>query len=326
MRFLVVGAGAIGGGVGGLLHAAGIDVTLVARGAHLAALRDDGLRLRVGHEAERVLAVPVVGTPAEAGITDDTVVLLAVKSQQTAAALADLVPHLLPATPVVSLQNGVSNERTLLRHVEHVQAVTVMMPSSHLEPGRVRLHSAGRPGLLDVGRYPTGVDDTTRRVAADLTAAGFESLPRPDVMACKHRKLLTNLGNAVNAACPPGEDADALVGRLHAEADVVLAAAGVEVVSEAADTERRGDLLRPLVDRAGVGSSTWQSVRRGTGDVEVDHLNGEIVLLGRLHGVPTPANELVRRTLHDVVRRGAPPQTVPAAGLLDELDAQSART
>lgn len=326
MRYVVLGAGAIGGGVGGLLHRAGVDTTLVARGEHLVSLRDDGLRLTVGHGAEEVLRVPVAASAAEVTWSDDTVVLLAVKSQHTAAALADLLPHLPPSVPVVSLQNGVSNERTLLRHVEHVQGVVVMMPASHLSPGRVTVHSAGRPGLLDIGRFPGGVDDISRQVAADLGAAGFESVPRPDVMAWKHRKLLMNLGNAVNASCEPGDATTDLVRRCRAEGEAVLAAAGVAVTSEADDLERRGELLRPLVDRDGVGSSSWQSVQRRTGDVEADHLNGEVVLLGRLHGVPTPANELARRTVNDLVRRGAPPQTVSAAGLLEELDGQRTRS
>lgn len=321
MRYVVYGAGAIGGGVGGLLHRAGITTTLVARGDHLAALREHGLRLRVGHDAEVALSVPTAASAADLDLTDDSVVLLAVKSQQTRSALAELAPHLPAGVPVVSLQNGVSNERELLRHVEHVHGVVVMMPASHLAPGRVTIHSAGRPGLLDVGRFPAGVDDVSRAVAADLEAAGFESVPRPDVMAWKHRKLLMNLGNAVDAACATGDAAAEaeLVRRLRAEGDAVLAAAGIPVTSEDDDRARRGELLRPLVDRDGVGSSSWQSVQRGTGDVEADHLNGEVVLLGRLHGTPTPANELVRRTVNDLVRRGAPPRTVSAARLLDEL-------
>ncbi len=326
MRYVVYGAGAVGGGVGGLLHRAGLDTTLVARGDHLAALREGGLRLRVGHEQEVALRMPTAANAAALAWTDDTVVLLAVKSQQTGAAVADLAPSLPPGVPVVSMQNGVSNERALLRHVEHVLGIVVMMPSSHLAPGRVMLHSAGTPGLLDVGRFPSGVDDLARAVAADLEAAGFASVPRPDIMAWKHRKLLMNLGNAVDAACPDGEAADELGKRVREEGERVLAAAGVLVTSRADDARRRGELLRPLVDRDAAGSSTWQSVHRGTGDVEADHLNGEIVLLGRLHGVPTPANELVRRTVVDLARRGAPPRTVPAATLLAELDPQSART
>lgn len=326
MRYVVIGAGAIGGGVGGLLHRAGLDTTLIARGAHLEALRTDGLRLRVGYDEPVTLHVPAVGHPGEVDWTarsDDTVVLLAVKSQQTEAALADLLPHLPPATPVVALQNGVANERTLLRHVERVHGITVMMPASHLAPGEVTIHSAGRPALLDVGRYPDGVDEVDHAVAADLRSAGCESVARPDVMAWKHRKLLMNLGNAVDAACVDDDAAAELVARCRDEGERVLAAADVAVVSRDDDLARRGELLRPLVDRDGVGSSSWQSVQRGTGDVEADHLNGEVVLLGRLHGVPTPANELARRTVNDLARRGGPARSVPAGPLLAALDAST---
>lgn len=316
MDYVVLGAGAIGGGVGGLLHLAGIRTTLVARGPHLQRIRDDGLTLRVGSAEPQTVRVPAVGHPADLTWTDETVVLLAVKSQQTEAALADLVPVLPAGVPVVSLQNGVANERVLLRHVERVHGITVMMPASHLRPGEVTLHSAGAPGILDVGRFPGGVDDVDVRVAADLGAAGFASVPRPDVMAWKHRKLLMNLGNGVVAACAPGADADRLVDLLRAEGERALGAAGIDVVSAADDQARRGDLLRPLVDRDDVGGSTWQSVTRGTGNVEVDYLNGEIVLLGRLHGVATPANELVRRTVQTLVRDGGAARSLDAADLL----------
>jgi 2-dehydropantoate 2-reductase len=316
---VVLGAGAVGGAVGGLLGLAGHDVTLVARGAHLAALQDDGLDLTVGHDRHRV-PVPAVATPADVEWTDDTAVLLAVKSQQTDAAVQALRPVLPEPAPVVSLQNGVSNERSLLRHVAAVHGICVMLPASHLSPGRVQVHSAGTPGLLDIGRYPHGTDAVTERVAEDLRSAGFASVPRPDVMAWKHRKLVMNLGNAVDAACVEDDDADELVRRCRAEGEAVLAAAGIPVTSVEDDRARRGELLRPLVDRDGAGGSTWQSVHRGTGDVEVDHLNGEIVLLGRLHDVPTPANELARRACLDLVARQGPPRSVRAAGLLAMLD------
>ena len=90
--------------------------------------------------------------------------------------------------------------------------------------------------------------------------------------------------------------------------------------SEAEDRERRGDILRiiPIDDRTRPGASTWQSLARGL-PVEVDHLNGEIVLLGRLHGVPTPVNELLQAATHAAVAARTPPGSVPAADLLARL-------
>jgi 2-dehydropantoate 2-reductase len=155
------------------------------------------------------------------------------------------------------------------------------------------------PGILDIGRYPSGVDEQCASVAADLRSAGFESVPRPDIMAWKHRKLVTNAVGDVSAALP--DEADELKPLVRAEGEAVIAAAGIDAVSNEVDVERRGDLLqgRP----AGRGpNSLGQSLARGL-DTEVDFRAGEIVLLGRLHGVPTPANERVQRAVHLLMRK-----------------------
>src|SRR3712207_1654843 len=123
-----------------------------------------------------------------------------------------------------------------------------MLPATHLEPGVVIQKSHPTPGILDIGRVPTGTDELTDAVAGDLRRAGSESVPRPDIMAWKHRKLLMNLGNGVAAVCQPGEAADQLQERVRAEGEAVLAAAGVAVISAEADRERRGDVLQPRPD------------------------------------------------------------------------------
>ena len=73
------------------------------------------------------------------------------------------------------------------------------------------------------------------------------------------------------------------------------------------------------VELGGVGGSTWQSLQRGVGAVETDYLTGEIVLLGRLHGVPTPANELVSELIGELGRTGSPPGSIPATDVLARL-------
>lgn len=319
MRYVVVGAGAVGGGVAGLLHEAGLEVTAVARGATLEALRGRGLRLAVGHE-ERTLRLGTAGSLHDVAWAGDSVLVLAVKSQQTAALLPDLVAAVPPHVPVLCLQNGVDNERALLRHRPQVHGVVVMMPASSLRPGELVVHSLGRPGLLDLGLAAGGTDAVDDAVSADLRAAGFDSVPRPDVMAWKRRKLLLNLGNAVDAAYADGPDADRLVAVLREEGTRAMAAAGLEVVSEDDDRARRGDLLRPLARREEAGSSTWQSLARGAEDTEVDHLNGEVVLLGRLHGVPTPANEAVQAAVAALVRRRGAPRSLDPAAVLAALE------
>jgi 2-dehydropantoate 2-reductase len=291
VRYVVYGVGAVGGVIAGHLHRAGLGVTLVARGAHLAAITADGLSLDT-HETTYVVDAPATDTAATVDWTDDTVVLLAVKSHQTDAALADLSEHAPAGTAVVCVQNGVANEPATLRRFERTYGITVMLPSEHLEPGTVVQKCHPVPGILDVGRFPAGVDDTAEAVSADLRTAGFESVPRPDIMAWKYRKLVTNSVGDVGTVLP--DEAAELKPLVHAECEAVLAAAGIRVVSKEADDERRGDVLVIRPDAKGP-NSLGQSIARGTSGLEVDYRAGEIVLLGRLHGVPTPANERVQR-------------------------------
>jgi 2-dehydropantoate 2-reductase len=224
----------------------------------------------------------------------------------------------------VCLQNGVANEQAALRRFANVYGICVMLPGSHLEPGLVVAHSAPVPGILDVGRFPDGVDDTAAAVAAGLREAGFDSVARPDVMRMKYRKLLTNLGNALDALCGRVDGLEEAERLLLAEGEAVLRAAGIAFATEAQDAERRRDImtLRPVEGAPRGGGSSWQSLARHTGSVEADYLNGEIVLLGRLHGVPTPGNALARRLVVEAARTGAEPGNVltPAA-FLDRLSA-----
>ena len=318
MKYVVYGAGAVGGVIGANLHRAGIEVSLVARGEHLAALRSQGLRLDTPDGSER-LRIPAVAGAADVVWTDDTVVLLTVKSQQTQDALEDLAAHAPARTPVVSAQNGVANEQAILRRFQDVYSICVMLPSAHLEPGVVAQKCSPTPGILDIGRIPRRTDDLDEAIAADLRRAGFESQPRPDIMAWKYRKLVLNLGNGVDAVCAAGEAADELVRRARDEGDLVLRHAGVVVVSPEEDAERRGDVLRSGDAAWQPGGSTWQSVQRGVGSVEIDYLSGEIVLMGRLHGIPTPVNELLQRVVAEVAREGGPARSVDAAALLARL-------
>jgi 2-dehydropantoate 2-reductase len=321
-RFIVYGAGAIGGVLGGLLHEAGHDVVLIARGAHLAAIRSGGLRL-VTPDGERTLSIPAVASPREIGsIGQGDVVLLAMKSMDTEAALRELAAVADPATPIVCVQNAVANERMALRMFENVYGVCVMFPATHLEPGVVEGSAAPVAAILDIGRYPEGVDDTAREIAAAFESATCVSEPRPDIMRWKYNKLLMNLTNAVDAAAGRGNYGDARA-RLRAEGETVLKAAGIVFTSAEEDRARRGDILRIPPGSNGSkrsGSSSWQSLARGTGSIEADYLNGEIVLLGRLHGVPAPANEYARQLANRLAREGREPGSVPAEELLRGLE------
>src|SRR5215510_7023189 len=114
MRFVIYGAGAVGGTIGGRLFEAGHDVTLLARGDHLRVLRDDGLTL-ASPNGTAVLPIPAAEHPAEAAPRAGDVVVLAMKGQHTAAAIDELAACAPPGVAVVCAQNGVENERVALR-------------------------------------------------------------------------------------------------------------------------------------------------------------------------------------------------------------------
>ena len=129
MRYVVFGAGAVGGAIGGRLFEHGHEVVLVARGPHLEALRARGLELR-SPDAAVTLPIPAVDGPGRVDFGPDDVVLLATKSQDTAGALSSLRGAAPPATPVVCVQNGVENERSALRLAHDVYGAVVMVPAA----------------------------------------------------------------------------------------------------------------------------------------------------------------------------------------------------
>jgi 2-dehydropantoate 2-reductase len=326
MRFVVFGAGAIGGVVGARLHQSGHEVMLIARGAHHDAIAARGLTLKSPVE-QVTLSIPVAPTAAAAGIGADDVVLLATKSQDTWQALMDLrdaAPELAPA--VVLLQNGVENERVALRLFPRVYGGVVMAPTAHLEPGVVLAYGSKRSGRIDLGRIPGGVDELTEAVAATLERSHFDSTPREDIMILKYAKLVNNLANAVQAVCgrvdPDG--AQRLAKRVKEEGREVLRAAKIEFDAPiVADTSGRWDRIAvgEIDGKGHEGGSTWQSVVRGAGSVETDYLNGEITLVARQHGLSAPTNELLQSLAQTTLRDGHQPGWITASEILTRLDA-----
>ncbi|MDJ0952750.1 MAG: 2-dehydropantoate 2-reductase N-terminal domain-containing protein, partial [Acidimicrobiia bacterium] len=272
--------------------------------------------------AERVqIQVPVAATIGDAGVDPATVVLLTVKTQDTADCMAELRTVAPPHTPVVCVQNGVESERIALRFFTHVYGVPVMCPCLFLEPGVVRAYSAPVTGILDLGRYPAGADETAEAIAAAFGSATFVSAVRPDIMRWKYRKLVRNLRNGIEAVCGRPAARGKLAEMTTAEAERVLAAAGIDVAPLAEDDERRGSILQtgPVAGEARPGGSVWQSLTRGVGTVETDYLSGHIALLGRLHGIPTPINSLLQRLAADMAATGLAPASLTEADVLEML-------
>jgi 2-dehydropantoate 2-reductase len=311
VRFVVYGSGAIGGVVGARLFRAGTEVVLIARGAHLAAIRKNGLLLRTPEGAESV-GVRAAADPSEIAFRGDDVVLLATKTQDAAEALDALRAAAGPATPVVCLQNGLESARLALRRFERVFASLLVLPTSHLEPGVVLAHSSPVPGIVDVGRFPDGKDALAEEIAASLRAAGFASDVRAEIQPWQW---------AVHAACGPDSDLGDLPAALRAEGEACLRAAGIPFVDVASFAARARGVVRiaPIEGETRGGGSSWQSLARGTGSIEADFLNGEIALLGRLHGVATPLNAALQSLAARLARERRPPASLAPAELLTAL-------
>jgi 2-dehydropantoate 2-reductase len=332
MRYVIVGAGAIGGTIGGLLADSGQLVVLVARGEHARVTAEDGLRLAT---PDRVITVrpPVCADVAALELSAGDVVVLAIKSQHTAGVLEMLAgkPH-ADEVAVLCAQNGVENERIALRLFPFVLGCSVMVPSVHLEPGRVDAQGTPYSGMLEIGPYPVGAalpdGVTIDAVARDLTAARLITTVREDVMRWKYAKLVRNMGNAITALC--GDDLDdegrRLTGeagrRARDEAERVLTLAGIDYVGSEEWNQHRGDRVQfgSVEGRSRGGGSSWQSMARGTGNIETDALNGEIVLLARLRATTAPVNEVLQREATALARRGGRPGEMSPQQLAALLD------
>lgn len=322
MRFIVYGIGAVGGPIAVRLAQHGTEVVAIARGEHSRVVASEGLRLETPDETVTA-RMPVVTDPADIVFRPDDVVLLCVKTQNTAEVLDRLAAVMPWDTPVVCAQNAVCNEPAALRLFPNVYGMNMMIIGTHVTPGVVQVFTSPCNGILDVGRYPAGIDDTASAIAAAMAAAGFESAPQADIMRWKYGKLLLNLVNACEVAVGPGFGYDAAFQAARAEGEEVLRAAGIPFSTRQEDAARRGDLLkvRTIGGQDRGGASTWQSIERGLGSVETDYLTGEVVLLGRLHGVPTPINSFLLRFVHRVLRGEATAGSYTNESLLAAIEA-----
>lgn len=325
MRYVVVGAGAVGGLVAARLHLSGQQVCLVARGETARALALSGLTL-AGPRARQRCAVPVVSHVREAALRSGDCVVLAVKTQDTSAALQDLAQHAPADIAVLCAQNGLENERLALRLFPRVYGMFVFVFSASLAPGQVRCYTSPSWGVLDLGRHPHGCDAQGEQIAADLTRAGFDSRVREDIRYWKAGKLLANLGNALSACYGDSSRLPDLLAAAQTEGRQCLQAAGQAFASLEEMLERRRHLLplQPVEGQPFPGSSSWQSLARGAGVTEVDYLTGEIVLLGRQHGVPTPLNEVLQAQVRQLARDKQAPGSLDPALLRQRMGFASA--
>jgi 2-dehydropantoate 2-reductase len=320
MRYIIYGAGGIGGVIGGQLFHSGHEAVLICRGEQLTAIQRRGLILKTPINTLH-LPIRAVGHPRELSFTDRDIVILTMKSQDTESALRDLERAGGVEVPIICCQNGVDNERMAARRFARVYGMVVWMPGTYLEPGVVLNHATPVGGLLDAGCYPHGVDPLITQVATDLTACGFSAKPDPHIMRWKYTKLLSNLFNALQAICGLETRGGDFARAVRHEALACYRAAGIDFVSED-EMRQRVQTTVKLADITGhprAGGSTWQSLTRGLSSIEVDFLNGEIVLLGKLHGIPTPYNRLLQTVANQMACTGKRPGSLTVGDLQSML-------
>ena len=288
MKFLIAGAGAIGGYLGARMAQAGRDVTLFARGPHLRAMQERGLRV-ISAEGDFEVHPRVIGNLEEAGPVD--VIFLGVKAH----GLTQLAPAIQPLigedTTVVSMQNGVDNVEQI-RSAAGINALpsVVYVAASVPEPGRVK--HVGR-GDLVVGPK----NEKTERIAALFSRANVPCRLSENIEGELWTKLVWNC--ALNAVSALGR---AKYGQIAGSADawkvVEIAVYEVLAVAKAANIHppgledpkaALGGALKIATQMAEALSSTAQDMNRGK-LTEIDSLNGYVSRRGAELGVATPVN------------------------------------
>ena len=334
-RYVIIGAGAIGGAVAGLLAEAGVPVVAVARGEHARAMADRGVTLRMPDRSFSA-ALPVALGPDDVTLTTDDVLVLTTKTHQAEAALrawvdapvhdGDTVAGTVgEALPIVTALNGVASEDLALRFFDRVLGACIWMPAVFLEPGEIIVRGTPLRGTFHVAPVPVGRDESAvlDAMAADWGSAELRIQRPDDVMPWKYRKLITNLGNVLQALLGPDGWSSDLATAAIDEARAILDLAGVEVTDDETErAERRGCGWRsePVPGQPEqLGGSSWQSLARGTGDIETDFLNGEIAMLARRHGTTAPVNAALTRLARQAAREGWPPGHLSADDLATHL-------
>lgn len=287
LSIAVMGAGSVGCYFGALLARAGHPVTLIGRTSHMQAISQHGLRLQTATED---LNIPITTSTEASAVAGADVVLFCVKSTDTEAAAAQIKPHLAAHTQVLSLQNGVDNDRRLrlVLGQQPVAAAVVYVATAMAGPGHVR--HFGRGELL-IAPCPQGDE-----MALQFSAANIPTQTSDGVLTALWQKLIINcVYNALSALTqqPYGwliaqQGVPAVMQDIAAECKAVALADGV--LLPASVDEAVAAIARTMPRQL---SSTAQDLARGK-TTEIDHLNGYVVRRGQALGIATPINRLLQ--------------------------------
>ena len=299
MKIAMMGSGGVGGFFGGRLAGAGYDITFIARGAHLQAMRENGLAIENEAQGDlHVANVKATEDPASIGGVD--LVMISVKLWDTEAAARAIAPILGPDTGVLSLQNGVIKDDILRRHFgpERVMGGVGYVATHVARPGVIR--QVGTMQRVIVGEYDGRVSPRARFLHEALTASGVKAEVSPDIRRSLWEKyvFLVGLSGATTTMRSPigairsQPRARAFLHELMREAVAVGRAHGVALAEAYADERLAFADGLP----ADMTSSMHHDLERGN-PLEVDWLSGGVVQLGEAVRVPTPANRAVRDIL-----------------------------
>jgi 2-dehydropantoate 2-reductase len=298
MRIAVIGTGGIGAPYGASLAKAGADVTFVARGAHLAAMRENGLKIE-GDRGE-TLVRPAQATDDIASIGPVDYVLFCVKLWDVESAGQQIRPIVGPQTAVIPLQNGIDAAERLVPIVgrDAVMGGTAFVTGAIVAPGIVR--QTGTYQQMTFGELDRHPRARGERLAAMCSAAGFDGILSPDIMVPIWEKflLLVPLAN-INALTrlPLGkyrEDPDtfALLEASLRETIGVGLAEGVRLPPDSFDKTLTAIRSMPPYHMVSMGNDLLRGNR-----LELPWFAGKVVELGRRHGIPTPVNSFVYAAL-----------------------------
>jgi 2-dehydropantoate 2-reductase len=301
MRFAVIGAGGVGGFFGAMLASAGEDVMVTARGAHLDAMKRDGLRVISPRGTMHVSPERCVGSPADIGPVDT--VLLCVKSYDTARTAPALVPLLGPATVIISLQNGIDNEETLARSLpgRTIFGGVAYIYSTITRPGEVTV--AGGPARIVFGPFD-GAPPEDRRRATEIrdvcVHAGIAAEVSGDIVAALWKKFIfitgaggiTALTRLTLGEILAVDQSRALLAEAMRETESVARARGVRIEEHYLDGVF--DALKKFDNKT--RSSLYYDLVHDK-PLEIEALAGTVVRHGAALGIPTPVNRAVYAAL-----------------------------
>lgn len=293
MRIAIVGAGAVGGYFGGLLARAGNEVTLLARGAHLDAIRRNGLEVRSNWGNFNV-SVQATDDPAEAGPVD--LAFLTVKTYQNAAAIPSMAPLMGNATSVITLQNGVE----AYKEVGRAYGMERVLPGA----AYIETHVAA-PGVVEqvgeVVRIVFGEADgsSTQRaldIQESLRAAEINSELADDVLKALWTKFVF-IATLAGVTSTSRASMDPLLADPESRAMVLACLREIEAVGRAEGVGLDDDVVDKIMaymesTAKDLHASMHTDLELGR-PLELEALNGTVVRLGREHGVPTPVNDVL---------------------------------